>query len=556
MSIHQYGRRAPVPQQAMQRLQPTLLPAPTRGICLHENEAFMQPGGAIVQDNWVSTMRGVKLRGGYIRHCDLHALDEPVPPVPSPLRLPVISSFEYNSGNNQHMFAAQQTKLFDVTFGGPILVKAGQTSGNYAASQLANASGDYLIAVNDAGDAPLRYNGAAWETLDAGEITGPLGSTVEAGGNLVYVWKYRNRLFFIEGGSMNVWYLPLNAVQGALSLVPLSGAATKGGRLLFGTTWSLDAGDGVDDKMVVATTEGELLVFTGSNPADPANWRQEGRFEISAPLGMNAHHPTGGDLLIATVDGLVPVSGAITKDKIQLELAAISRPIKPMWRAEVMEKREHPWTMEKWDEYGGMFVTWPYGVAGKRLCAVINLATGAWARFVGWDATCWIKLRGELYFGTQSGIVMAADRTGYDDGNHAKIPYVATLVGGWGALRSQPATTTWLQARASFSATGREPFKPQLSAATDFVLKLPPPPQAGADPGLQEVWDQGLWDDARWDQPTAVAAPAVRSTGWVSIGKSGFVHAPIVQVTVAQQVKPSVELIAIAATFEPGGINV
>jgi hypothetical protein len=43
---------------------------------------------------------------------------------------------------------------------------------------------------------------------------------------------------------------------------------------------------------------------------------------------------------------------------------------------------------------------------------------------------------------------------------------------------------------------------------------------------------------------------------WVSIGKSGFCHAPIVQITVAQQVKPDVELVAITATFEQGGVNV
>ena len=26
---------------------------------------------------------------------------------------------------------------------------------------------------------------------------------------------------------------------------------------------------------------------------------------------------------------------------------------------------------------------------------------------------------------------MQGDRTGYDDGNHMKIPYVAAMVGGW-----------------------------------------------------------------------------------------------------------------------------
>jgi hypothetical protein len=113
----------------------------------------------------------------------------------------------------------------------------------------------------------------------------------------------------------------------------------------------------------------------------------------------------------------------------------------------------------------------------------------------------------------------------------------------------------WHQARASFTAIGTQPFLPQLDATTDYVVTIPPPPSAGIDPGLEDVWDQGLWDVALWDQPS-VARPPVRNTMWVSVGKTGFSHAPTVQITVAQQATPNVELIAIAATFEKAGVNV
>ena len=48
----------------------------------------------------------------------------------------------------------------------------------------------------------------------------------------------------------------------------------------------------------------------------------------------------------------------------------------------------------------------------------------------------------------------------------------------------------------------------------------------------------------------------VRNTGWVSIGLTGFSHAPVIQVTVAQNAKPEVDLISIAATYERAGVNV
>jgi hypothetical protein len=435
MSVHQAFRRQAVPPQAVQRLEAMTLPAPTRGIIQDENEAYMQPGAALVCDNWVPTLRGVKLRGGCIPWCNL------------PESTPVISGFSYVSGANEKIFAANATKLYDVTTPTATLVASGLLSGNFSASQFANQAGEWLIAVNDAGDSPLRFNGSTWETLipgyvppsgGASAITGPVGSAVEFGKNLVNVCKYRNRLFFVGINSMSAWYLPTYAVGGALLEIPLSGAATKGGHLLFCASWSIDAGDGPDDKLIFVTDLGEILVFTGTDPSSSSNWRQEGRYTISAPMGMNAFLPIGGDLLIATVEGIVPVSAAISKSPEAMELAAITRAIKPMWRNEVDLKRALPWTMINWPQYGGIFVTWPGGSLGNRYCAFVNASTGAWCRFVGYDATCWLRMRDDLFFGCQDGIVMQADRTGYDNG----LPYTATLVGGWEMFQSPAQTIT------------------------------------------------------------------------------------------------------------------
>jgi hypothetical protein len=561
MSIYQGFRRQAVPQQAAQQVTALTIPAPTRGLVESENLAFMQPGAAVLQDNWLPTMRGAKLRGGCERWCVL------------PETTPIISSFEYISANVQKMFVGNATKLYDVTSSTAVAIKTGQASGNYVAAQMSNMSGDHMLVANEAGDYLLHFDGTTWTTFNTSQITTDPAvtppPTCATGHNLTYVWKYRNRLFFIEGGSMNAWYLDIDAYQGVLKLVPLSGAASKGGKLIFGATWSLDAGDGTDEKCVFGTSEGELLIFTGTNPGDINNWRQEGRYYASAPMGMNAHMSVGGDLLLATVDGIIPISSAITKDATQLELAAITVNIKNTWRKEVAAKRTLPWTMKKWDDFGGIFVTWPGGNPGNRYCAIANIATGAWARCLGWDATCFLRMRGDMFFGTQDGIVMQADRTGYDDGK----PYVATLVSGWGALQSRLAAVTWHQARATFVSGGREPFVPQLFACTDYVVAVPVAPAAGPDTSVEDVWDQGLWAPdmggppppvptqaqrdqyAQWDQPSDQTG-AVYNTMWVSIGATGYVHALGVQVTVAQRAKPNVELIAVDAIFGPMGTNV
>jgi hypothetical protein len=632
MATYQNFKRAAVPQQVAQKLQTITMPAPTRGLVLNENESFMQPGAAIVLDNWRPTMKGLAIRGG----CKTWAI--------LPETVPVVSMFNYISGNTQRMFAGTATKLYDVTSSYPTsgpapnwqnahfyeigdratdtadgtiwisnnqqitgaapltfaqyraavpgtwslvvtppIIKSGQLSGNYVASQLANQSGDHMLVANEAGDYLLHFDGTAWLTFNASQINADPAITPPpsciAGHNLTYVWKYRGRFFFIEGGTMNAWYLPTNAYQGRILQIPLAGAATKGGKLLCGFTWSIDAGDGIDDKCVFMTDQGELLIFTGSDPSTAANWRQEGRYATSTPLGMNCHQAIGGDVLIATVDGIIPISASITKDTSQLELASITRAIKPMWRQEVNAKRALPWTMMKWDEYGALFVSWPGGIPGSYTLGLVNIATGAWARYTGWDAMCFGRLRADAFFGTQDGKIVQMDRTGTDNG----VPYTCIMVGGWEMFSSQSATVVWRQARASFAARAGEPFQPQLSATTDYVVVIPPPPSAAPDPGLLDVWDQGLWGptpgftppwtpsnpypaqaaptaaekDAylQWDQPVPAKA-TVRSTMWVSIGYTGYSHAPIVQVTIAQKAVPDIELISIAATYDTAGVNV
>jgi hypothetical protein len=75
----------------------------------------------------------------------------------------------------------------------------------------------------------------------------------------------------------------------------------------------------------------------------------------------------------------------------------------------------------------------------------------------------------------------------------------------------------------------------------------PPPPHAPT-PSERDAY-------AQWDQPYTTV-PVIRNTRWLSIGVMGFSIAPIVQITVAQQVKPVVDLISVAACFERCGVNV
>ena len=548
-AVHRMNfRRVAVPPQ--QQLQPVVhtFPPAVRGLIMNESAAFMQPGGAVQLDNWFPTQRMVRLRGGS-KQWSWTTESSPGVPSDGP---ELISSFKYVSGSVSRMYFAETTKVYDATANSKaVVIKSGQTNGNYSAAQLANAAGDYLIAVNDAGDYPLRFDGTTWETLNTGatnRITGPPGRPVTNGQALTYVCKYRSRMFFIQGGSMSAWYLPLNAVGGALLEIPLSGAATKGGSLLFATTWTIDAGDGLDDKIVFATTEGELLVFTGSDPSSPTNWRQEGRYQMARPMGKNAHLQVAGDILIATIDGIIPLSAAITKERTGMEMAAVTKVVEPLWKQEVADKSNRPWTMLKWDERGAIYVTLPGGVPGAYHMLVANVITGAWCRYVGWDAICFTTHYNQCFFGTQKGRIVQADVTGSDNGEL----YTCIYVGSWEHFGPKAHHVHWLQGRTLFTSGrgGAEPFVPQLTGVSNYSYALPPAPNAGTDPLLFEVWDEGVWDDAHWDAPGPSVLEPVFNTYWVSIGAIGYSFAPIVQVTIHQNVAPQVGLISIDAIAE------
>ena len=518
----------PAPRSA----RPVTFPAPVRGWVTNTNLSAPVDQAALVLDNWIPGQTGIKVRGGCAKYATLPAA--------------CTAMWIYESGPTEKLFAATGTAIYDITTvanpaSAPSADVSSLTGGDWSFVQFETSGGDFLVGVNGT-DTPREYDGTSWST-----------STMSHGGlttsTLSHVWAFKERLFFIQGGTMNFWYLPAGAKTGNLTQFSLAGVFGKGGGLLFGGTWSLDAGDGVDDLCVIVSTLGEVAVYKGDNPNSANSWALVGRYEIAKPLGKHAIERAGGELLVATIEGVVPISEAVSKDRAALSLSAISRAIEPDWTVAVKDRSGLPWSMLKVVEKNLMFVGTPSPSASvEKACFLVNLETGAWARYTGapWEIRAQAALLGVHYTGTGTGVIYQTDTGGSDDG----LIYVAKYAGHFSPLGANAAIKSCNLVRANFRAT--RAFIAQVSGSVDFSVAFPAAPGSVAN-STEDTWDTGLWDTALWDAPSASLSV---TSNWQSIAKAGFVFAPQVQITSGITPKPDAELMSFDVQYETGAIVV
>lgn len=605
-------RRQPVQAQARGRSRLTSIAAPTRGWVTAYNLATPKKQAALVLENFFPTQTGIRPRGGRTKKATI-GTDA------------VERVFHFTGGGADKLFAADGTKIFDITSVAdvdvaPAPLVSGQTSGYYSTALFTTSGGTFLIAVNGA-DLLLNYSAAtgwvritgtntvllpydgqtvnftpghtvtggssgatgfilkdtdngASGTLQISAVTGAFtdNETLTTGGfgtavanvpaaaiagvaitglatsALASVWVYKSRLFFTAAGTLNLHYLAVDSIGGALGTKSLGGIFQKGGSLLFGATWSLDAGDGIDEKCVVITDQGEMAIFGGSNPAgsDPGDFDLIGRYDLTIPMGKNGTMRAGGDLLVLTQDGVVPVSEAINKDAAALSLSAVSRPIEPEWQREVRARGTVPWEVAKWPSRNMAVFSLPRSLDTQLpYCFVVNIETGAWCKYTNWDVRSLDVFRDGLYFGDEDGAIWNGEVGGADNGTS----YQCLYVGHAEHLGSMGVTKVIHSMRSVFVAA--IPFEPRMSVSTDYVISIPAAPNPAEVSG--EGWDLSLWDAGVWD---AAAPPQLVQTRWVSIGRTGFSINPQLQINCSDVVTPDCQLVTLDLMSEDGGIVV
>jgi hypothetical protein len=508
----------------------TSIPAPTGGWISNRNLAVPPSGtpGAAVLDDFFPKSSTVMLRRGHQRYAALADGGD------------VIAMFTYHFGNNQHLFAASATHIYDITnvsgpTGSGTQMGGTYTSGRWSVAQYAAQGKTYLIGVNGVDPAWI-YDGTTWSVMSG--LTIPNGLTTS---NFSYVWTYANRIWFAAANSLNAYYITnTGTIGGAVSWFPLGGVFAEGGTLLFGALWSMDTSlaGGLSEQIVFCSSEGEVAVYQGVDPAN--DFQKTGTYRIGTPLGAQAFQRGGGDIAIATSVGLVPLSKAITLDITALNVATISYNIADAWANAVQLRGGQYWQCQLWPEQKMMLVAPPDLIGSSfPVMFVANTETGAWARFRNWLALSMTVFQGQLYFGTHAGLVFLGNVSGQDDGA-LYTGAVAPLFVDLGAPASIKVGRT---ARVVLRAPGSVAGNTIMLKEYDTDMGVAP---AAPATGSGSQWDAAIWDGSFWGATYA----QVISQDVVSIGGTGYAVSLGFQLSSSSAVPLDAEVIRLEMTYE------
>ena len=377
----------------------------------------------------------------------------------------------------------------------------GLTNSRWEWVNVATSGGNFLYAVNGEDD-PLLYNGTTWTSINGSSSPSITGVTTA---NLNHVNLFKTRLWFIQKNTLKIWYLPVNSVGGAASSFDFQSIARRGGYLVAMGNWTIDAGSGVDDLAVFFTSEGEVIVYSGTDPSSANTWSLVGVWEIGAPIGKRCMLKWKGDLLLITREGVVPMSEALQSANGGARVPITDKIQNSVSRSAISYSNNFGWQIIHYPAANMIILNVPIFENADQEQYVMNTITGAWARFQGWDANCWVIHENNLYFGGNQIIGRAWNQLS-DDG--LDITALARQAFNYFGSRGRRKRFTHL--RPVFSTNGSVDIYTNINVdfrdmgSTSLVTYSP----AGA-----ALWDSAVWDQDVWSSEILPQTSFTGATG-------------------------------------------
>lgn len=453
----------------------------------------MEPQYAIQMDNIIPEPTGDVLRNGFVE---------------------VITGTGYakllsiNIAGDERLVACTDTTMdiYDVSnFETAPTTISNLSSANWSCTQFTDGSGVVHIFFANNLDKPLDYT-----TLGGMQQT---SLTTTGFNNLDCPLSFKNRLYFISG-DFELAYTGIQSISGSLTKFEMGSFFKKGGKLVNIANWTQDAGQGVDDLLCLISSEGEVMIYSGTDPS-ANDWKTLGVFQIPKPIGKNCSCLFGADLVVITEKGYFSLSNVLSN--LRANRSGISQKVDGITKGRSTTKQ---WEIHFSPKRGWLIINAPSNLAGYNYEQhVLNMATNGWCRFVGMDGTSWAEVKDRLFFCNGDGI-FEADVGTTDNGNF--IIY------------------NLQRAYNQFGYVGKKQLMeidPKYYAETSSYLEMFKRINVDFQEGEYRVlsieqqngnfseWDDAIWDDAFWsDEFTAFkfrGRVVSKAGNYISIGYYG-----------------------------------
>ena len=513
--LNSFGR-AP----STQRSQTVSVAAPIGGWNARDALGAMDPLDAVTLTNFWPGTNSVILRNGYTKYA-------------TGITGTVQSILAYSSGTSNQLFAAAVDSIYDVTAGGAVGAAdvTGLSNAKFQYINMTTTGGSYLMCVNGV-DKLRTYDGSAWHKDGDGS---PYDITGVDTANCSNITLFKNRVWLVENGSLKAWYLPINQIGGAAVALNMTSLVQYGGYIMAGMTWTLDAGYGMDDYLAFITSNGEVVVWRLTDPTTPTGISMTGLWKVGAPIGRRCWLKYGGDLLIITQDGVVPMSGALQSSRLDPRVSITNKIQYAVSQAVSFYGQNFGWSLLYYPKENQLIMNVPIAT-GQEQQYVMNTITKSWCNFTGWSANCWEIWQDDPYYGGDGYVGKAWNGTVDDTSNINGFALQSFQNYGSATQKQCKMIRYHLLSNGTPSIFGNVNVDYNL-ADQSAQLSFSTSPYG--------VWDSGLWDVAYWGgglNPTA---------DWQGTTGIGYSFAPTLN-TATQGIE--LQWVATDLVFEAGGV--
>jgi len=361
---------------------------------------------------------------------------------------------------------------------------SGATSSEY--------NGTYVITVTGANT--FTYTMASTPAANAtvvGTYT-TIGITGVNSNTFVNVNLFKNRLYFTQKDTLACWYLPVDSIGGAASPLYFGSIARNSGYLQAMATWTIDAGQGADDYAVFVTSMGEAIVYNGTDPSSATTWALKGVWQLGQTFSRRCFFKWGGDLLLLTQDGLVPLAASLQSSRLDPRVNLTDKIYYAVSQAATQFYDLFGWQINYFASENMLILSIPTDAGMEQY--VMHTITKSWARFTGIEAYCWeVAGNNNIYFGGDGYVGNFYNAT---NDNGANI--VGTAQQAYSYFQSPGQLKRFTLVRPILQTDNGVPTV-LCGISVDFET-IPLTNQISFNPAAATVgkWDVAKWDKANW----------------------------------------------------------